>query len=126
MIKKTCLVLVILFLGIGLVRVSNAYAAYAAASLDPNADWSQINVNGVWEDPVDVSQSCTDKAVGCVWTNPDTGTSLYIVRDLAELQPGQYTLIMRWGNFDEIGPESDPLEYTRRQWLEKPSMIVIE
>ncbi len=73
--------------------------------MESKVNRSAVEIDGVEDAMVTILPMCTDLAEGCIYTDPDTGVISYIFRDLADLEPGEYTLRAKW--MSDTGIESD-------------------
>ena len=74
---------------------------------------SQVEFDGTWEAAVDID-ICTDKAVGCIYTNA-AGVKSYILRDLAGITDGSHTVRARFANEWGDGEISDPFVFVKKR-----------
>jgi hypothetical protein len=73
---------------------------------------SQVEYDGTWDPTVD-TPNCTDKQVGCVWTDPTDNTEHFILRDLAGITDGSHTVRARFVNVWGEGEITDPFDFTK-------------
>ena len=105
---------------IGLLILSFPVAVFAGPFLasDPAPEKDKITrsraeLDGTWDEWVNVP-GCTEKQVGCVWTDID-GVKNYLHKDLEGIIDGDHTARAQWGNVWGDGEITDPFVFTKKR-----------